>query len=118
MLDHIAQHSVRPMKGGWGWKFDPALASVASLGLELKDALKDLPCHAAAIYGENTHLADETLLSSMAVATNGEVPVFTIPGTSHYPMIDSPLAFVSAIKGIGLTWVAIARRQQRVRGTT
>jgi pimeloyl-ACP methyl ester carboxylesterase len=115
VLDHIAQHSVRQMKGGWGWKFDTALASVASLGLELKDALKDLPCHAAAIYGENTHLADETLLSSMAAATNGEVPVFTIPGTSHYPMIDSPLAFVSAIKGIGLTWVAIARRKQRVR---
>jgi pimeloyl-ACP methyl ester carboxylesterase len=117
VLDHIAQHSVRRMNGGWGWKFDTALASVTSLGLELKDVLQDLPCHAAAIYGENTHLADETLLSSMAAATNGEVPVFAIPGTSHYPMIDSPLAFVSAIKGIALTWVAIARRERRVRGT-
>ena len=117
VLDHIAQHSVCQIKGGWGWKFDAALASIASLGLELKDALKDLPCHAAAIYGEKTHLTDETLLSSMTAATNGEVPVFTIPATSHYPMIDSPLAFVSAIKGIGLTWLANARRSRRVRGT-
>jgi pimeloyl-ACP methyl ester carboxylesterase len=117
VLDHIAQHSVRQVTGGWGWKFDTAMASVASLGLELKDVLKDLPCHAAAIYGENTHLVDETLLSSMAAVTNGEVPVFTIPGTSHYPMIDSPLAFVAAIKGIGLTWVATERRSQRRRGT-
>jgi hypothetical protein len=87
--------------------------TITSLGLELKDALKDLPCHAAAVYGENTHLADDTLLSSMAGITNGEVPVFTVPGSSHYPMIDSPLALVSAIKGVGLTWVAIARRSCR-----
>jgi pimeloyl-ACP methyl ester carboxylesterase len=114
VLDHIARHSVRQMEDGWGWKFDPALASVASLGLELKDALKGLPCLAAAVYGENTHLADDTLLSTMAAVTNGEVPVFTIPGTSHYPMIDNPAAFVSAIKGIGLTWVAIAQRRRQM----
>jgi hypothetical protein len=71
--------------------------------------------HAAAVYGENTHLADDKLLSSMAAVTNGEVPVFTIPGASHYPMIDSPLALVSAIKGVGLTWVAIARRSRSQR---
>jgi pimeloyl-ACP methyl ester carboxylesterase len=117
VLDHIARHSVMQVKGGWSWKFDPALSSVASLGLELKDALKDLPCYAAAVYGENSHLADGTLLSSMEAATHGEVPVFTIPGTSHYPMIDSPLAFVSAIKGIALTWLAIARHRQRVGGS-
>jgi hypothetical protein len=46
----------------------------------------------------------------MMTVTNGEVPVFTIPGSSHYPMIDSPLAFVSAIKGIALAWIAAARR--------
>lgn len=113
VLEHIARHSVRQVQGGWCWKSDAALATAASLGLELKDALKDLACHAAAIYGESTHLADDTLLASMAAATNGEVPVFRIPGSSHYPMIDSPLAFVSAIKAIGLTWAAIARRARQ-----
>ncbi len=111
VLDHIARHSVCQVDGGWGWKFDPALASIASLGLELKDSLRTLPCHAAALYGEHTHLADGSLLRHMTAVTNGEVPVFTIPGTTHYPMIDSPLAFVSAIKGIALTWLAGARTQ-------
>jgi pimeloyl-ACP methyl ester carboxylesterase len=115
VLDHIARHSVREVDGGWGWKFDPALASIASLGLELKDVLNDLPCRAAAVYGEHTHLADQSLLSSMTAVTKGEVPVFTIPGTTHYPMIDSPLAFVSAIKGIAVTWAAAARIERRRR---
>ena len=118
VLDHIARHSLREVEGGWTWKFDSALASVSSLGLELKDVLRHLPCYSAAIYGERTHLADHTLLSRMMTATNGEVPVFTIPGSSHYPMIDSPLAFVSGIKGIALTWIAAASRPAGARTST
>jgi len=110
VLNHIARHSVREVEGGWTWKFDIALLSDLSLGLELKDALRELRCHSAAIYGENTHLADHTLLERMTAVTNGEIPVFVIPGSTHYPMIDSPLAFVSAIKGIALTWIAASHR--------
>jgi pimeloyl-ACP methyl ester carboxylesterase len=109
VLDHIARHSVRAVEGGWSWKFDNALTSVVSLGLELKDALRGLRCHAAAIYGESTHLADETVVEAMTAITHGEVPVFVIPGTSHYPMIDSPFVFVAAVKGIALTWVAAVK---------
>ena len=110
VLDHIARHSLREVECGWTWKFDAALTSIATLGLELKDVLKTLSCHSAAIYGEHTHLVDDSLISSMTAATNGEVPLFIIPGASHYPMIDSPLAFVSAIKGVALTWIAAAHR--------
>jgi pimeloyl-ACP methyl ester carboxylesterase len=111
VLEHIARHSVREVAGGWTWKFDSASASIASLGLELKDCLRYLRCHSAAIYGENTHLANHTLLPRMTAVTNGEIPVFVIPGSSHYPMIDSPLAFVSAIKGIAITWIAASHRK-------
>ncbi len=114
VLDHIARHSVREVEGGWTWKFDNALSSIASLGMELKDGLADLSCYSAAIYGERTHLADETMLEKMTAATKGEVPLFVIPGSSHYPMIDSPLAFVSAVKGVSLAWIAAARRDQRM----
>jgi hypothetical protein len=33
-------------------------------------------------------------------------------------MIDSPLAFVSGIKGIALAWIAAARRNQARKGNT
>ena len=112
VLEHIARHSVREVEGGWTWKFDSALAAMSSLGLELKDVLRHMPCYSAAIYGERTHLTDDSLLSTMMTVTNGEVPVFTIPGSSHYPMIDNPLAFVCGIKGIALAWIAAARRNR------
>jgi pimeloyl-ACP methyl ester carboxylesterase len=113
VLEHIGWNSVRETPEGWSWKYDTAFGGVSTLGLELKDALKGLACRSAAVYGENTHIVGETLLSDMAAATGGEVPVFIIPGSCHYPMIDSPLAFVSAVKGVVLTWLAEVKRAGR-----
>jgi pimeloyl-ACP methyl ester carboxylesterase len=108
IVDHIAQQSYRQVEGGWTSKYDTAQGAVITLAFELVGALKDLRCHAAAIYAEHTHLADETAPDAIAAATDGKVVSFRIPGTSHYPMIDSPFAFVAAVKGVALTWVAQA----------
>ncbi len=110
LLDHIAEHSVREVEGGWTWKFDAAgLSSILSAGFDLKDRLGDLTCHLAAIYGEHTHLTDETVLEQMAALTRGKAPVFIIPGAGHYPMLDSPLACVAALQGVLTSWVAAER---------
>jgi pimeloyl-ACP methyl ester carboxylesterase len=109
LLDYIAQHSVREVAGGWTWKFDSRLASILSAGLDLKDRLGELTCQLAAIYGEHTHLADDTVLAAMTAITQGQAPVFIIPGSGHYPMLDSPLAFVAAVKGVVTSWVAAER---------
>jgi pimeloyl-ACP methyl ester carboxylesterase len=110
MLDHIARHSVRQMAGGWSWKFDTKLAAVGGAGLGLLNMTKNLPCQVAAIYGEHTHLADDTMYKNVTEATAGKIAVFTLPGSSHYPMIDQPLEFVAAIKGVASAWGAAARR--------
>jgi pimeloyl-ACP methyl ester carboxylesterase len=110
VVDYIARHSFRQVEGGWAAKYDMAQGASITLAFELKDVLKDLKCRAAALYAENTHLADATVADKMTDLNNGEVTVFVIPGTSHYPAIDSPFAFVAAIKGIALTWIAVARK--------
>lgn len=105
IVDHIAAHSFREVEGGWTSKYDPTQGSTITLALELKDVLKDLKCHGAAIYAEHTHLAEADVAERMSKLNDGKVPVFIIPGTSHYPQIDQPFAFVAAIKGIVLTWL-------------
>jgi pimeloyl-ACP methyl ester carboxylesterase len=112
IIDYIARHSFREGEGGWAAKYDTAQAASVTLAFELKDVLKNLRCHAAAIYAAHTHLADETVSARMTALNDGCVPVFVIPGTSHFPAIDSPFAFVAAIKGVVLTWITSARRQQ------
>jgi pimeloyl-ACP methyl ester carboxylesterase len=106
IVDHIARHSFREVEGGWSSKYDTAQGAPITLAFELLDALKDLRCRAASLYAEHTHLADETAPAAVASATDGKVVSFRMLGTSHYPMIDSPFAFVAAIKGVALVWVA------------
>lgn len=108
VLAHIARHSYGPVAGGWAAKFDPAQAGTITLALDLTGALRQLACRSAAIYSEHTHVADETAAEAIAAASAGRTVVFTIPGTTHYPLIDSPFAFVAAVKGVALSWIAAA----------
>jgi pimeloyl-ACP methyl ester carboxylesterase len=106
ILAHIARHSYREVEGGWVSKYDPAHGATIDLALELVGALRGLECRSAAIFAEHTHLADETAAEVIGVVSGGRTVVFTIPGTTHYPFIDSPAAYVAAIKGVALTWIA------------
>jgi pimeloyl-ACP methyl ester carboxylesterase len=110
VVDYIARHSFGAVEGGWASKYDMAQGASITLAFELKGILKNLSCRAAAIYAEHTHLADETVADRMSELNDGLVPVFIIPGTSHYAAIDSPFAFVAAIKGVVLTWIAEVKR--------
>ena len=110
ILRHIASHSFRPTDGGWTTKFDTAQTQVIDLAFELTGALKNLECRAASLYGQFSHLTDETAGPVVTEMNDGKITSFTIPGTSHFPQIDSPFAFVAAVKGIALTWLAEVRR--------
>ncbi|MCB2048818.1 MAG: alpha/beta hydrolase [Novosphingobium sp.] len=107
IVRHIGDHSYRQVEGGWTSKFDPGQTQqVIDLAFELTGALKDLPCRAASLYAEHSHLTDPSAGPTVTAMNDGKVTSFTIPGTSHFPMIDSPFAFVSAIEGVALTWLA------------
>jgi pimeloyl-ACP methyl ester carboxylesterase len=109
ILAHIARHSFRQVEGAWVSKYDAAQGTTIDLALDLLDALPELQCHSAAIFAEHTHLADETAAEMIGQASGGRTVVFTIPGTTHYPFIDSPAAYVAAIKGVVFSWVAASR---------
>jgi pimeloyl-ACP methyl ester carboxylesterase len=115
ILEHIARNSFRQVEGGWTSKFDTAQSAVISLAFELTGSLKDLKCRSAAIYAEHSHLTDETAGESVTRMNEGKVTALTIPGTSHFPQIDSPFAFVATIKAIALGWCAELRRTDSAR---
>jgi len=104
IVDYIGANSFREVEGGWCSKYDLAQVAVVNLALELKDALGQLRCRGAALYAEHSHLAEADVAERMGELNGVGVPVFIIPESSHYPQIDQPLAFVSAIKGIVLAW--------------
>jgi pimeloyl-ACP methyl ester carboxylesterase len=110
IVENIARNSFRPVDGGWTSKFDTGQNCVFDLAMELTGSLKDLECRAASLFSEHSHVGDEIAAQTVSRINDGKVTALTIPGTSHYPQIDSPFAFVAVIKAIALGWQAELRR--------
>lgn len=105
VLSYLARQSLREVEGGWTWKFDPGLFDVLEMGIDQRDKFATLKCRSAVVLGE--HSEDEGAFAGpyMDEITAGVLPIITIPGTYHHFMFDEPMATVTVIKGILLTWL-------------
>lgn len=104
VVEYLGRQSLREVEGGWTWKFDPSLFDHLEMGLSQRDKFVTLRCRSAIVLGE--HSKDEGALFAEYTEeiSRGLYPVFNIPGTFHHFMFDEPMATVTAIKGILLTW--------------
>ncbi len=104
VLDYIADKSLRPVEGGWTWKFDPALFDYLEMGIDQRDRFAAMACRSAVILGEDSADEGAFFAGHMAEITAGHLPMFKIPGTYHHLMFDDPIAVAMAIKAVLLTW--------------
>jgi len=104
IIEYLGQQSLREVEGGWTWKFDPALFDHMEMGESQRDKFVRLPCRSAVILGE--HSEDEGAFGApyLDEISGGLLPMFIIPGTYHHFMFDEPMATVTAVKGILLSW--------------
>ena len=105
VVDFIAQQSLRAVTGGVTWKFDPGLFDFLEMGLDQRDKFVGLKCRSAVLLGEFS--TDEGAMAGpyMKELTSGLLSIFVVPGSYHHFMLDEPMATVTAIKGILLTWI-------------
>ncbi len=103
--DYIAAKSLRPVEGGFTWKFDPTLFDDLEMGADQAEKFARLACRSAVILGEDS--ADEGAFfgDHMASISAGRLPILVIPGTHHHLMFDEPLAVAMAVKALALDWL-------------
>ncbi|WP_216364257.1 alpha/beta fold hydrolase [Subtercola boreus] len=97
---HIAEHSVREVAGGWGWKFDPAFLNLAG---DPPRTLDGLACPVVMILGEHGLLSPA---ARVTFAASDEVVVIEIPDAGHAMMLDEPVALLDAIQSTLDRWHA------------
>jgi len=103
--EHVARGSLRPVEGGWTWKFDPGFFGSR---LRLRDLLPQLRCPAVLLRCEHGLIAP-AMATEMAGLVPGGMPVVELPDAGHHPMLDQPLALVAALR----TLLAVWPRRQR-----
>jgi len=104
LVDHIARGSLKQVKGGWTWWFDPGIW--AKLTYERRDpeaAAAALKCPMAVIRGAQSKLMGaETWDYMKSVFT--ESPFVTVPNTRHHLVLDDPLATTAALNALIEGW--------------
>jgi pimeloyl-ACP methyl ester carboxylesterase len=102
-VDHIARHSIKPTDGGYTWKFDPFIWK------DFKDRdssslLRAARCPVAVMWGEESKLMSRNTLMHMKRLLPSSAPFTSVPSADHHVMLDQPLAFVSALRGLLSAW--------------
>lgn len=104
LLDHIGRHSLKPVEGGWSWKFDDGLLSKFEFGENMHEDLARLSCRVGVIYGDNSDLFSQEIADFMFRVLDESVPFVAIPDAQHHLFLDQPLAFVSALRTLLAEW--------------
>ncbi|MGD2132772.1 MAG: alpha/beta hydrolase [Maricaulaceae bacterium] len=110
LLDHIARNALKEAtdedgKPGVAWVHDPDLwVKMKYFGGKAADAVPERKCPVAFVRGENSALVTDERWEKMAELVGAETPRVSIPEAQHHLMLDQPLAFVSALRGLFGGW--------------
>ena len=99
IADHVAATSIRPVEGGWTWKWDPKVFGRE----ELNPPRTRLDCRVALFRAQHGILSAE--MSALTYDRLGRVtPVVEIPAAGHHVMLDQPIALVAALRTLLADW--------------
>lgn len=102
IVDHIARHSLKPVEGGWTWKFDPSV--FARERYTSNDYLSRTRCRLALMHGQLSDLVTPEVQQHMEELTGRTAPMVEIPQAYHHIPLDQPLALIAAIRAILADW--------------
>jgi pimeloyl-ACP methyl ester carboxylesterase len=105
IVEFIARHSLKPVEGGWAWKFDADGMGSRRFGEPFREYLQAVRCRAALIFGEKSKLVSRRTASYMSSLMGPQAPVVEIPEAEHHVMLDQPIAFVAAVRMLLESWV-------------
>lgn len=101
VVEHVAAHSLRPVEGGWTWKFDPTFFDhLVDIGAETLGAI---PCRVAVLRAEHG-LVTADVGRHMYELLGRTAPVIEIPLAYHHVMLDQPLALITAVRSLLADW--------------
>ncbi|MDC3085800.1 alpha/beta hydrolase [Pelagibacteraceae bacterium] len=110
IMDYIAERSIKRVRGGWTWKFDPNYMrifnsdSFAERQTMYRNKLKGLKCRVAIFRGEKSVLFPGRSAKYMHALMDKKSPIINIPEAHHHIMVDQPLALVAALRSLVIDW--------------
>lgn len=115
IADHLARLSLKPAPGGpqgdgsgVTWRFDPYLWRHLRIGSPAQDMMAS-QCPVAVMWGADSVLIDRDMIARIRTKYPSGMPWVEIPAAGHHVMVDQPLAFVAALRGLLAGWPRAGR---------
>jgi pimeloyl-ACP methyl ester carboxylesterase len=99
----IAAHSVRQWQDGWSWKFDVVRLANSVVTTPLEKLVPKVTRPFALIHSEHGLVTADDVLRFVEIAGH-PMPALELPSSGHHPMLDQPLALVTAVRAILASW--------------
>jgi pimeloyl-ACP methyl ester carboxylesterase len=115
VMDHVARRSVRPVKGGFQWKFDRRVFAQFGAGIRgvARPYLSEVRCRLALLRSEHG-LVTADIGRFMYDEMGRVTPVVEIPEAGHHAMLDEPLILLTALRTLLADWDhSVPRRRDR-----
>lgn len=105
VIEHVARRSIKPVTGGWQWKFDRRIFEQFGSGMRsiALPYLSEVTCRLALLRSE-CGLVTPDIGSSMYEALGRVTPVIELPEAGHHAMLDQPLILLTAIRTLLADW--------------
>jgi pimeloyl-ACP methyl ester carboxylesterase len=105
VVDHVARRSLRPVDGGFQWKFDRQIFQQFGEGMRsiALPYLSQVHCRFALLRSE-CGLVTEDIGRSMYERLGRVAPVILIPEAGHHAMLDQPLLLLTALRTLLADW--------------
>ncbi len=101
VIDHVGRHSLRPVDGGFSWKYDPDI--FVPPRSESRELLSKVTCRVALFRAEHGLVTPE--IGEYMYDLLGRVaPVVEIPEAGHHLMLDQPLLLLTALRTLLADW--------------
>ena len=105
VMASVAEHSLRPVEGGFQWKFDRHIFEQFAGGMRgiARPYLSQIRCRLALLASEHG-LVTEDIGASMFEAMGRVTPIVELPEAGHHAMLDQPLVLLTAIRSLLADW--------------
>lgn len=103
ILDYIAERSLKPVEGGFTWKFDPNIFKVYQPEA-MHEHLANTRCRVALFRGEHSYVVPPETGEYMYQLLHRNAPLVEIPEAHHHLILDQPLAFIAALRALLADW--------------
>lgn len=100
ILGYIGHHSVRPIEGGWTWKFDEAIGGRLNPDDDVLQKLGRITIPVDFVYGDRSEIVTPRRLALIPQMMPHAGKPVAIPSCHHHCMIERPLELVTALRAL------------------